>query len=79
MWVLHQVQDHIYNVQKCILHNVRAGTYFDADQKWCTEMHSGFIYEPQNLWRQRYARAACQQMETFDNTLKGFRPIVGLF
>ena len=27
----------------------RAGTYFDADQKWRTEMHSGFIYEPQNL------------------------------
>jgi hypothetical protein len=31
----------------------RAGTYFefDADQKWRTEMHSGFIYEPKNLWR----------------------------
>ena len=27
----------------------RAGTYFDADQKWRTKMHSGFIYEPQNL------------------------------
>ena len=32
----------------------RAGTYFefDADQKWRTEMHSGFIYELQNLWLQ---------------------------
>jgi hypothetical protein len=28
----------------------RAGTYFDAG----TEMHSGFIYEPQNLWPQRF-------------------------
>jgi len=32
----------------------RAGTYFDADQKWRTEMHSGFIYETQNLWPQRF-------------------------
>ena len=24
-------------------------TYFDADQKRRTEMHLGFIYEPQNL------------------------------
>jgi hypothetical protein len=27
----------------------------------------------------QYAQPACQQTETFDNTLKGFRPIVGLF
>ena len=27
---------------------------FWRDQKWRTEMHSGFIYEPQNLWRQMF-------------------------
>ena len=31
------------------IYTYRAGTYFDADQKWRTEMHSGFIYEAQNL------------------------------
>jgi hypothetical protein len=49
---------------RILIPDYRAGTYFDADQKWRTKKHSGFIYEPQNLWRQRF-EVSTQLMKIF--------------